>query len=42
MRKYGLENPYEILKEMTRGKGYVCKEDLHALISQSSLPEGEK
>jgi len=23
MRKYGLENPYELLKDMTRGKGSV-------------------
>ena len=23
MRKYGMENPYELLKEMTRGKDQV-------------------
>lgn len=23
MRKYGLENPYELLKDLTRGKGSV-------------------
>lgn len=38
MRKYNLESPYELLKEMTRGKGYVSKEDLHNLINNSGLP----
>lgn len=42
MRKYGLESPYELLKEMTRGKGYVAKEDLHQLIRDSKLPQSEK
>lgn len=35
MRKYGLESPYELLKELTRGKGRVEKEDLHKLIKDS-------
>lgn len=38
MRRYGIENPYEKLKEMTRGKG-ITKEDLHALINSLDIPE---
>lgn len=38
MRKYNLESPYELLKEMTRGKGYVDKKDLQDLIRNSKLP----
>jgi adenylosuccinate lyase len=42
MRKYGHENPYEILKDMTRGKSVVHKEDLQNLIKGLKLPEDQK
>ena len=38
MRRYGIENPYEKLKEMTRGKA-ITREDLHQLINSVELPE---
>lgn len=38
MRKYNLESPYELLKEMTRGKGFVDRNDLKKLIQDSNLP----
>ena len=37
MRRYGIENPYEKLKEMTRGKA-ITREDLHQLINSVDLP----
>ncbi len=41
MRKYGLENPYEQLKEVTRGTK-VTKELLKDFIQKLKLPESEK
>ncbi|MDP2811669.1 MAG: adenylosuccinate lyase [Rhodocyclaceae bacterium] len=41
MRRYGVENPYEQLKELTRGKG-IEREALHAFIRGLAIPEGEK
>ena len=41
MRRYGIENPYEQLKELTRGKG-VTREALHAFIQTLAIPETEK
>jgi len=41
MRRYGVENPYEQLKALTRGKG-ITKEGLHAFIQTLSIPEAEK
>jgi adenylosuccinate lyase len=38
MRRYGIENPYEKLKEMTRGK-VITREDLHQLINSVELPD---
>jgi len=38
MRRYGIENPYEKLKEMTRGKS-ITREDLHQLINSVELPD---
>ena len=38
MRRYGIENPYEKLKELTRGKG-VTQQDLHALINTLEIPD---
>jgi adenylosuccinate lyase len=33
MRRYGIANPYEQLKELTRGKGGINKASLHAFIN---------
>ncbi|MFZ2909169.1 MAG: adenylosuccinate lyase, partial [Candidatus Desulfobacillus denitrificans] len=41
MRRYGVENPYEQLKELTRGKG-ITREGLHAFIRGLKIPEVEK
>ena len=38
MRRYGIENPYEKLKEMTRGK-VITRDDLHQLINSVELPD---
>jgi len=38
MRRYGIENPYEKLKEMTRGKA-ITRDDLHQLINSVELPD---
>ena len=38
MRRYGIENPYEKLKDMTRGKA-ITREDLHNLINSVDLPD---
>ncbi|HSV70870.1 MAG TPA: adenylosuccinate lyase [Methylibium sp.] len=41
MRRYGLPNPYERLKELTRGKA-ITRESLAAFIETLELPETEK
>ncbi len=41
MRKYGIEKPYEKLKELTRGKR-VNGEEISAFIDKLDLPEAEK
>jgi adenylosuccinate lyase len=41
MRRYGIENPYEQLKELTRGKG-IERDALHAFIRGLAIPEAEK
>jgi adenylosuccinate lyase len=38
MRRYGIANPYEKLKELTRGKG-IDREGLHAFIKTLDIPE---
>lgn len=42
MRRYGIENPYEQLKELTRGKGGINQASLHAFISGLSIPAEAK
>ena len=42
MRRYGIENPYEQLKELTRGKGGINKASLHTFISGLSIPAEAK
>jgi adenylosuccinate lyase len=41
MRKYQMENPYEVLKEMTRGRK-IDKKVLTEFIQTLKLPEAEK
>ncbi|MDP2828336.1 MAG: adenylosuccinate lyase [Sulfuricellaceae bacterium] len=41
MRRYGVENPYEQLKELTRGKG-INRDTLHAFIKTLTIPDSEK
>ncbi|TCV85799.1 adenylosuccinate lyase [Sulfurirhabdus autotrophica] len=42
MRRYAVANPYEQLKELTRGKGGINKETLHSFIQNLAIPENEK
>lgn len=42
MRRYGIENPYEQLKELTRGKGGINKTSLHAFIETLKIPAEAK
>jgi adenylosuccinate lyase len=42
MRRYGVANPYEQLKELTRGKGGITRETLHGFIDGLAIPETEK
>jgi len=41
MRRYGVENPYEQLKDLTRGKA-ITPESLQAFIQQLDIPEPAK
>ena len=41
MRRFAIENPYEQLKAMTRGKG-ITREALQAFIAQLAIPEAER
>ncbi|MDP3121846.1 adenylosuccinate lyase [Polynucleobacter sp.] len=41
MRRYGIENPYEQLKELTRGKG-INQVDLQVFIRGLAIPEDAK
>jgi adenylosuccinate lyase len=41
MRRYGIEKPYEKLKELTRGQS-INAEILHNFISSLDIPEAEK
>ena len=42
MRRYGVANPYEQLKELTRGKGGINRETLHGFIDGLAIPDSEK
>ncbi len=42
MRRYGVPNPYEQLKELTRGKQGMTKEHLHVFIMSLAIPEAAK
>jgi adenylosuccinate lyase len=41
MRRYGIANPYEQLKELTRGKG-ITREALQAFIATLAIPEAAR
>jgi adenylosuccinate lyase len=41
MRRYGVANPYEQLKQLTRGRG-ITKEGLHAFIRALAIPDSER
>jgi adenylosuccinate lyase len=41
MRRYGIENPYEQLKALTRGKA-ITREGLHDFIAGLAIPEAER
>ena len=42
MRKYGIDDAYEQLKELTRGKGGIDRDSLHAFIGRLSIPDADK
>ena len=42
MRRYGIANPYEQLKELTRGKGSINQASLHAFIQDLAIPAQAK
>jgi adenylosuccinate lyase len=42
MRRYGVPNPYEQLKALTRGKDGITRESLHAFIDGLAIPAGAK
>jgi len=42
MRRYSIEDAYDKLKELTRGKGSINRDSLHAFIHTLDIPEAEK
>jgi adenylosuccinate lyase len=42
MKRYGIEDAYEQLKALTRGKGGIDRESLHAFIGALQIPAAEK
>ncbi|HYM47942.1 MAG TPA: adenylosuccinate lyase, partial [Burkholderiaceae bacterium] len=42
MRRYGVPEPYEKLKELTRGKQGITKESLHAFIRNLPIPDAAR
>ena len=42
MRKHGIDDAYEQLKELTRGKGGIERDSLHTFIAQLAIPEDDK
>jgi adenylosuccinate lyase len=42
MRRYGVPNPYEQLKALTRGKSGMTRESLHAFIEGLEIPADAK
>jgi len=42
MRRHGVTGAYEQLKDLTRGKGGITRESLHAFIRTLALPDDAK
>ena len=42
MRRYNIENAYDKLKDLTRGKGGINRDSLRAFIQTLDIPEQEK
>lgn len=42
MRRYGVANPYEKLKDLTRGKGGITPEVLASFVRDLDIPDGAK
>jgi adenylosuccinate lyase len=42
MRRYNIENAYDKLKELTRGKDGINRTSLHAFIEALDIPQAEK
>ena len=42
MRRYGIEDAYEQLKDLTRGKGGINRETLHYFVRNLAIPSDEK
>jgi len=42
MRRFGIKNPYERLKALTRGKSGISQETLHQFIQALEIPDKEK
>ena len=42
MKRYGIEDAYEQLKALTRGKGGITRESLHQFIRTLAIPPSEK
>jgi adenylosuccinate lyase len=42
MRRYGVTGAYEQLKDLTRGKGGITRESLHAFIKTLAIPDDAK
>jgi len=42
MRRYNIDNAYDKLKELTRGKGGINRDSLHAFIKTLDIPDAEK
>ena len=42
LRRYGVSGAYELLKDLTRGKGGITRESLHEFIKTLSIPDAAK
>jgi adenylosuccinate lyase len=42
MRRYGVPEPYEKLKELTRGQGGIARDSLQGFIRALAIPEEAK
>jgi len=42
LRRYGVSGAYELLKDLTRGKGGITRESLHEFIKTLTIPDSAK